>query len=241
MRNIDKKRELWKRDNSFNGRVLCGMHSGGCYKKINYCDLGSATIDHIIPSVGLKTYKIDKSMQYKISKNAGAFSIFEQLMCRKCNNEDRGNMMSIYNICECCKWTVVRKECCYFLNWQRYTETASFMIFVPMVGVITDKRDGWSISPQWLSYDRRHHEPLLINSHICKNLIPRERIGSLTPDEAKAIGIDNFKVENGRANMLRFLWKDKNGNTGNSIIPFYEGKWSIKKRGYSNSTHYIAL
>ena len=106
----EKKLNLLKRDN-----YRCGIHLGGCGKKLT---LEEISIDHIIPKNILKDNKeyiqVKKSYKAYTKESIGKGLFNLQPMCFKCNNEKKQGAFPPTNIIKRCS-----NKCCKFI----YIET----------------------------------------------------------------------------------------------------------------------
>lgn len=86
MANKSLKDILLERDD-----YLCGIHVGGCRKRLA---AGDATVDHIIPRNILKT---DERAGTRISRD----DAFKQPMCQDCNNNKKQGELDVVFSCAC--------------------------------------------------------------------------------------------------------------------------------------------
>ena len=80
------KRRLLKRDG-----YLCGVHVGGCERKLT---LATTTIDHIVPQ---NILRIDPEVHHKLVRDDS----FLQPMCRDCNSARKQGRIDVEFACKC--------------------------------------------------------------------------------------------------------------------------------------------
>lgn len=76
-RSKTRKKKRIREQLSTRDELLCGIHTGGCHRRIE----GSVSIDHIIPQSFGPKKKFDGFWNF-------------QAMCVKCNNEDKGGQIN---------------------------------------------------------------------------------------------------------------------------------------------------
>ena len=116
-----RKLNLLRRDN-----YRCGIHLGGCGKKIT---LEETSVDHIIPKNIFKRYakeymRIEESYKAETKKPLGNELFNLQPMCFSCNNAIKGGVFPPQDIIKMCS-----NKCCKFIYIEEKNKSKYYLVF----------------------------------------------------------------------------------------------------------------
>ena len=184
----ERKLNLLKRDS-----YRCGIHLGGCGKKITPEE---TSVDHIIPKNILKRYakkymRVEESYKAETKKALGNGLFNLQPMCFNCNNAVKGGVFPPQDIIKRCS-----NKCCKFIYIKERNKSKYHLVFTHN---LLKKDEDFLDQKKTSSYE----DIILIFSLI--NIQFRFKDGTTTPKSYKLFGETKNRLFGTAKEFLAFI------------------------------------